>query len=38
MTMGVVDVVIVGHYPGVALAAVALGNLYFSRPSFSGGA
>ncbi len=29
MTMGVVDIIMVGHYPGVALAAVALGNLYF---------
>jgi MATE family multidrug resistance protein len=29
MTMGVVDIMMVGHYPGVALAAVALGNLYF---------
>ena len=29
MTMGVVDIMMVGHYSGVALAAVALGNLYF---------
>ena len=29
MAMGVVDIMMVGHYPGVALAAVALGNLYF---------
>lgn len=28
-TMGVVDVIIVGHVSGTALAAVALGNLYF---------
>ena len=27
--MGVVDIIMVGHFPGVALAAVALGNLYF---------
>ena len=27
--MGVVDVVMVGHFQGTALAAVALGNLYF---------
>ena len=27
--MGVVDIIMVGHYQGVALAAVALGNLYF---------
>lgn len=29
MAMGVVDIMMVGHYPGMALAAVALGNLYF---------
>ena len=29
VTMGVVDVVMVGHFQGTALAAVALGNLYF---------
>ena len=29
VTMGVVDIVMVGHFQGVALAAVALGNLYF---------
>jgi len=29
MGMGVVDTIIVGHVSGVALAAVALGNLYF---------
>ena len=29
MTMGVVDIVMVGHFQGTALAAVALGNLYF---------
>jgi MATE family, multidrug efflux pump len=29
MTMGVVDIMMVGHYPGLALAGVALGNLYF---------
>ncbi len=28
-TMGVVDVIIVGHVSGMALAAVALGNIYF---------
>lgn len=29
MTMGVVDIMMVGHFSGLALAAVALGNLYF---------
>lgn len=29
MMMGVVDIVMVGHFQGLALAAVALGNLYF---------
>ncbi|HXA10438.1 MAG TPA: MATE family efflux transporter, partial [Chthoniobacterales bacterium] len=29
MAMGMVDIIMVGHVSGVALAAVALGNLYF---------
>ncbi|MEO7167226.1 MAG: MATE family efflux transporter [Spartobacteria bacterium] len=29
MTMGMVDIIMVGHVSGTALAAVALGNLYF---------
>ena len=29
MTMGMVDIIMVGHVSGAAMAAVALGNLYF---------
>ena len=36
MAMGVVDTVMVGHVSGVALAAVALGNLYFFGASVFG--
>ena len=27
--MGVVDIIMVGHFQGMALAGVALGNIYF---------
>lgn len=36
MTMGVVDTVLLGHVSAVGLAAVALGNLYFSGVSMLG--
>lgn len=36
MTMGVVDTIMVGRVSAVALAAVALGNLYFMNVTFFG--
>lgn len=36
MAMGVVDTIMVGHVSPAALAAVALGNVYFTGPSMFG--
>jgi MATE family multidrug resistance protein len=36
MAMGVVDTIMVGHLSPAALAAVALGNVYFMGPTFFG--